>query len=117
MLQNNPALKSKINQLWDKFWSGGIANPLTAIEQITYLLFMKRLDDLDLKRKADAEFTGEPYTSKFKGTFALPGSEEEIQKEELRWSYFKHMQAEEMLAHVQTKVFPFLKELNGGTSP
>jgi len=47
MLQNNPALKNKIDQLWDKFWSGGISNPLTAIEQITYLLFMKRLDDLD----------------------------------------------------------------------
>lgn len=42
MLQNNPELKSKIGQLWDKFWSGGISNPLTAIEQITYLLFMKR---------------------------------------------------------------------------
>ena len=78
MLQNSPALKSKINQLWDKFWSGGIANPLTAIEQITYLLFMKRLDDLDLKRKADAEFTGESYTSKFEGIFTLPGSKEEI---------------------------------------
>ena len=55
MLQNNPKLKAKINQLWDKFWSGGIANPLTAIEQITYLLFMKRLDDLDLKRKTSLE--------------------------------------------------------------
>ena len=55
MLQNNSALKSKIDQLWDKFWSGGISNPLTAIEQITYLLFMKRLDDLELKKKADAE--------------------------------------------------------------
>ncbi len=41
MLQNNPELKSKIDQLWNKFWSGGISNPLTAIEQITYLLFMK----------------------------------------------------------------------------
>ncbi|BBO89628.1 type I restriction-modification system subunit M N-terminal domain-containing protein [Desulfosarcina ovata] len=50
MLQNNPALKSKIDQLWNKFWAGGIANPLTAIEQITYLLFMKRLDDLDRKQ-------------------------------------------------------------------
>ncbi|MBC2703196.1 type I restriction-modification system subunit M [Desulfobacula sp.] len=117
MLQNNPVLKSKINQLWDKFWSGGIANPLTAIEQITYLLFMKRLDDLDLKRKADAEFTKESYTSKFEGSFTLPGTNEKIKKEKLRWSYFKHMQAEEMLAHVQAKVFPFLKELNGGTSP
>ena len=46
MLQNNPELKSKINQPWNKFWTGGISNPLTAIEQITYLLFMKRLDEL-----------------------------------------------------------------------
>jgi type I restriction enzyme M protein len=46
MLQNSPELKSKIEQLWNKFWSGGISNPLTAIEQITYLLFMKRLDEL-----------------------------------------------------------------------
>lgn len=117
MLQHNPVLKSKIDDLWNKFWSGGIANPLTAIEQITYLLFMKRLDDLDIKRKADAEFTKEPYVSKFEGTFSLPGSKEEVEKESLRWSYFKHMKAEDMLNHVQMKVFPFLKELNGGTSP
>ncbi len=72
MLQNNPELKSKIDQLWNKFWSGGISNPLTAIEQITYLLFMKRLDELDLKRQSDAEFTGEEYTSKFEGTWVPP---------------------------------------------
>ena len=59
MLHLNSQLKSLINKLWDKFWSGGISNPLTAIEQITYLIFMKRIDELDLKRKADAEWTGE----------------------------------------------------------
>lgn len=59
MLQNNRELKSKIDQLWNKFWSSGISNPLTAIEQITYLLFMKRLDELDLKRQADAECTAQ----------------------------------------------------------
>jgi type I restriction enzyme M protein len=74
MLQNNSALKSKIDQLWNKFWSGGISNPLSAIEQITYLLFMKRLDDLDLKRKKDAEFTGDEHISLFKGMFNLPGT-------------------------------------------
>ena len=78
MLQNNPELKSKIDQLWNKFWSGGISNPLTAIEQITYLLFMKRLDELDLKRQADAEFTGEKYTSKFEGTWLPPEQRERI---------------------------------------
>ena len=117
MLQNNSAIKSKISQLWDKFWSGGISNPLTAIEQITYLLFMKRLDDLDLKRVSDAEFTGEQYISKFDGEFTLPGTELQIDKQTLRWSHFKRMPAEEMLSHVQIKVFPFLKMLNGDESP
>jgi type I restriction enzyme M protein len=117
MLQNSPELKSKINDLWNKFWSGGISNPLTAIEQITYLLFMKKIDEMDAQRMADADFTGEKYTSKFAGTFLPPGTNEKVDKSTLRWSYFKRMNAEEMLIHVQTKVFPFLKELNSGTSP
>ena len=137
MLQNNPELKSKIDQLWNKFWSGGISNPLTAIEQITYLLFMKRLDELDQKKQADAEFTDEKYTSKFEGKWIPPeyrakardgdtkdetnkkladSKMYEIEKRSLRWSEFKHMQAEDMLQHVQGKVFPFLKDLNGGES-
>ena len=137
MLQNNPDLKNKIDQLWNKFWSGGISNPLTAIEQITYLLFMKRLDELDQKKQADAEFTGEKYTSKFVGKWIPPeyrakareddtqketdkrhadAKMYEIEKRTLRWSEFKHMQAEDMLQHVQGKVFPFLKDLNGAES-
>lgn len=137
MLQNNPELKSKIDQLWSKFWSGGISNPLTAIEQITYLLFMKRLDELDQKKQSDAEFTGENYVSKFDGKWIPPeyrvksrdddteaetdkrhsdAQMYEIDKRTLRWSEFKHMQAEEMLQHVQGKVFPFLKDLNGAES-
>ncbi len=103
MLTHNPTLKSLIDKLWNKFWSGGISNPLTAIEQITYLIFMKRLDELDTKRKADAEWTGESYTSIFP-------------KEELRWSYIKELKAEEMLTHIQQEVFPFLKKLNGKNS-
>ncbi|MEO1209730.1 MAG: class I SAM-dependent DNA methyltransferase [Cyanobacteria bacterium J06638_20] len=123
MLQNNPELKSQIDQLWDKFWSGGISNPLTAIEQITYLLFMKRVDELDQKKQADAEFTGESYTSKFAGTWIPPEYRQQENPEQyaigrgtLRWSAFKHMQAEEMLQHVQSRVFPFLKDLNGEAS-
>ena len=137
MLQNNPELKSAINQLWNKFWSGGISNPLTAIEQITYLLFMKRLDELDQKKQADAEWTGEEYTSKFHGHWIPPEYRArrekndtetnwtqkleneklyEIDKRTLRWSEFKRMQAEDMLQHVQSKVFPFLKDLNGAES-
>jgi type I restriction enzyme M protein len=116
LLQNNTVLKSKIDQLWNKFWSGGISNPLTAIEQITYLLFMKRIDDLDLKRIADAEFTEEEYISKFAGEFTLPGTDQKVDKQTLRWSNFRRMAAEEMLNHVQLKVFPFLKMLNGDES-
>jgi type I restriction enzyme M protein len=145
MLQNNANLKSTINNLWNTFWSGGISNPLTAIEQITYLLFMKRLDDMEAKREKDAEFTGESYTSRFNGTY-IPyfddselyfgkgdhpsgRSEEEIaaivaenkqprDKSELRWSFFKTMApAEKMLEHVRYNVFPFIRSLNGGTSP
>ncbi len=117
MLQNNAQLKSLIASLWQNFWEGGIANPLTAIEQITYLIFMKRLDDLEAKRERDAEWTGEKYVSRFSGKFQIPGSNESIDKNELRWSVFKHKPADEMLMHVQMKVFPFLKELNGETSP
>jgi type I restriction enzyme M protein len=138
MLQNNPELKGKIDQLWQKFWAGGISNPLSAIEQITYLLFMKRLDELDLKRQADAQFTGEQYVSKFEGTWlppeqraripesANPDQRAELElealslsgvdKRTLRWTEFKRMQADDMLQHVQGKVFPFLKDLNGTES-
>ncbi len=123
MLQNNPELLGKINQLWNKFWSGGISNPLTAIEQITYLLFMKRLDELDLKKQADAEWTGEKYTSRFSGQWVPPEYRNQpepekyaIEKRTLRWSEFKHMQAEDMLQHVQNRVFPFLKDMNGTQS-
>jgi type I restriction enzyme M protein len=117
MLQNNATLKSLIDKLWNNFWSGGIANPLTAIEQITYLLFMKRLDDIELKRERDGEFTGEKYDSRFSGTFTIPGTKEKVKKQTLRWSHFKHLPAEEMLVHVQTKVFPYLKDMNGKSSP
>jgi len=123
MLQNNQELKNKINQLWNKFWAGGISNPLTAIEQITYLLFMKRMDELDAKRAADAEWLGKTYASRFEGTWIPPEyrshdkpEQYAIDRRTLRWSEWEHMQAEDMLAHVQTRVFPFLKDLNGAES-
>lgn len=143
MLQLNAKLKSLIDKLWDRFWSGGISNPLSAIEQITYLLFMKQLDELDLKREKDAEFTGDTYISRFAGGYVLPqdrdrtrelekpkdnenaaeknAREQELQrltidKTTLRWSHFKEMKAELMLPHVQQEVFPFIKDLNGDGS-
>lgn len=114
MLQLNATLKALIDKLWNRFWSGGISNPLSAIEQITYLLFMKQLDRLDSDRRNEADFT-----SRFVGAFFLPQDTESknpIDKATLRWSYFKEMEAELMLPHVQEKVFPFIKNLNGNTS-
>lgn len=126
MLQNNPILKSLINSLWNVLWGGGISNPLTAIEQITYLLFMKRLDEIEKQRENETK----KYISKFSGKY-IPefilnktASEEKSRKEiqrpksELRWSYFKEIESkEDLLKHIRYNVFPFIKTLNGETSP
>ncbi len=109
-------LRSKIDSLWDKFWSGGIANPLTAIEQISYLLFMRRLDESDRKRQEDADFTGEPYTSIFDGTFTR-SDEQQKDRTELRWSQFKNLPGEQLLIHVRDWVFPFIKSLRTEDTP
>ncbi len=108
-----PAIRSKVDQLWDRFWSGGIANPLTAIEQISYLLFMRRLDALDEKRRGDAEFLKEKFRSLFEGTYETRGGAKRP-RQELRWSEFRHLPPEEMLEHVRDHVFPFIKTLEDG---
>ena len=110
------SMKTLINSLWDKFWSGGIANPMTAIEQISYLLFMRRLDEVATKMKSDAEFTGETYQSLFEGDFTIQNTNETVKKETLRWAYFKQLEGSVMLQHVQSKVFPFIKQLGGEKS-
>ncbi|OFX20376.1 MAG: DNA methyltransferase [Bacteroidetes bacterium GWA2_31_9] len=109
-------LKSKVAALWDKFWSGGISNPLNAIEQITYLLFIKQLDETDKRKASNADFLGEKYKSIFSGKYFPPGVDDKdeknaIEKETLRWSYFTRMPSEEMLLQVQSRVFPFIKQL------
>ncbi|MGV8131830.1 MAG: type I restriction-modification system subunit M [Candidatus Pacearchaeota archaeon] len=97
MLHNE--LKSKINKLWDKFWSGGLSNPITAIEQMSYLLFMKKLEDEDNKKQQEAEFTGERYDSIFKG------------HETCKWKVWTTYSADMILDHVRDKVFPFMRSL------
>lgn len=116
-----PILKSKVAALWDKFWSGGISNPLNAIEQITYLLFMKQLDETDKRKMSNADFLGEEYKSIFSGKYFPPGVDEKneenaVNKEALRWSYFTKLPSDDMLLHVQSKVFPFIKQLDDANS-
>ncbi len=127
---NNPELKRLIDELWNKFWSGGIANPLTAIEQITYLIFMKRIDDLDLEKQQRAAFAEEEYCSLFDGVYPEPTEEESEQiangeidrvlrvpKETLRWNHFKNISPnDKKLKHIQDFVFPFIKTLSGETA-
>jgi len=97
MLDSN--LKSKINKLWDKFWSGGLSNPITAIEQMSYLIFMKKLEDEDNKREQEAQFTGEKHKSLFRG------------HEDCKWSFWTTLPAERILDHVRDKVFKFMRDL------
>lgn len=110
------ALKSKVDSLWDKFWSGGIANPLTAIEQISYLLFMRRLDAVDQKAKEDAEWLKRPYKSIFDGKYKhIDGKD--YPKRALRWAEFRHLPGEDMLSFVRDHVFPFIKNLSDEDHP
>ena len=112
-------LQNQVQKLWDKLWSGGIANPLQAIEQITYLLFMKQLDELDMKRTKAAKFTGDKYESLFVGNYKSPGlkdDDEGIPKEQLRWSSFKRLPGDDMLNQMRTQVFPFVQSLGGEQS-
>jgi type I restriction enzyme M protein len=99
-------LKSKIDRVWDAFWSGGISNPLEVIEQITYLLFVRRLDDLQTLAERKARATGDPIER----PIYLP------RQRELRWSRFKNNDAEVMFEVVRDEVFPFLQTLGGDGS-
>lgn len=107
------ALQSKVDALWNRFWAGGIANPLSAIEQISYLLFMRRLDALDEKRRGDAAFLKQDFKSLFAGKYEDRKGDKRS-RDEVRWSKFRHLPPEEMLDHVRDNVFPFIKTLKNG---
>lgn len=109
-------LKSKIDKIWDTLWTGGISSPTSALEQITYLMFMKLLDDNEIKKEGNAAALGITYKSKiFKdGKFKL---DEEgnmsIPFSELRWSNFHNYEPAMMFEMVRNYVFPFIKTVNG----
>lgn len=113
-------IRSKIDRLWNNFWSGGISNPLTVIEQISYLLFIKRLDDIDNAKAKRANRMEVPYTSLFKELndklIADNKSTEDFNYELLKWSEFQHLDVNEMFDVVSQKVFPAIKMLGGAES-
>ena len=113
-------IKSKIDKLWNNFWSGGISNPLTVIEQISYLLFIKRLDDIDNAKEKRANRIGRPYISIFvdlnEKLKADNKSDDNFNWELLKWSQFQHLDVEAMFDVVSQKVFPAIKMLGGEES-
>ncbi|MCZ8070305.1 MAG: N-6 DNA methylase [Cytophagales bacterium] len=108
------SLKSKVDSLWGRFWSGGISNPLTAIEQMSYLIFLKRLEDNDNANAAAAKRRKQDFKSLFSGKMDVGGRK--IDKEKCRWSYWSQLSGDEMLRHVRDVVFEFLRNLGSETS-
>ena len=98
----DPQLRSKIDALWDKLWSGGLSNPLDAIEQLSFLIFLKQLDEREQDAERAARLRGKKSESLFPKT-------DDGQK--LRWSHWSQLPAEQALRQVKDKVFPFLKNL------
>jgi type I restriction enzyme M protein len=92
-------LRSQIDQLWDKLWTGGLSNPMDAIEQLSYLLFLKRLDDAENQAAKQAQLRGQLYLPR------VP--------EEMRWRHWTNFEAKEALKHIREKVFPWFKEMGG----
>src|SRR6266446_3869119 len=101
-------IRSQIDAVWNAFWSGGIANPLEVIEQITYLLFLRRLDDLQKLEENKARRLGRPIERR---SFPEGADPKGRPYEDLRWSHFKHFSAAEMYKVVDQHVFPFLRTL------
>jgi type I restriction enzyme M protein len=96
----DPKLRSQVDALWDKLWTGGLSNPLDAIEQLSFLLFLKRLDEAEEDRERDIHL----HRTKRAPIFPDP---------KLRWSYWSNLKADEALKYVKGNVFPFLKTLGG----
>ncbi len=109
-------IKNRIDSIWDTFWTGGITNSITILEQMTYLFFMKMLDDAQRTREANANAFGvavqEPTFAY--GSWHNPETDRDVPLNDLRWSTFKHYDPETMFRIVSKDVFVFIKTLNEG---
>lgn len=115
-------LRNQIDGIWNDFWSGGLANPLQVIEQITYLIFIKRLDEMQELEERKAITLGKPierriFPEGFDGR-ARPGTTDQRGEpyDILRWSRFKNFEPRRMFEVIDEHVFPFIRELNGAGS-
>lgn len=104
-------LGNKIDSLWEIFWNGGITNPLDVVEQMTYLMFIKDLDDTDNLRAKEAAMLGLSYKSIFADEVEI--GDRKVDGNQLKWSTFHDFPAQKMYSVVQEWVFPFIKNLHG----
>ena len=111
-------IKNKIDFIWDTFWQGGLTNPMSILEQMTYLFFMKMLDDAQCKKEANASAFGVQVKDPVfpEGMWHNPETDRDVDYQHLRWSKFKHFEATQLFNTVRNDVFPFIKNLNSGKS-
>lgn len=110
-------LRNKVDQIWQTIWTGGITSPITVLEQITYLMFMKLLDDNQIKAEANAAALGVKLKERvFKDGVCVISEEPRIEAkyEDLRWHRFSNLEPGEMFKTVQNYVFPFIKQIGEG---
>jgi type I restriction enzyme M protein len=109
-------IRRQIDSIWDDFWSGGVSNPLSVIEQITYLLFIKRLDELQTLEERKATVLKKPLERRIFPEGRDREGPDGRPYQDLRWSRFKSFEPREMFAVVDKHVFPFLQTLGGDGS-
>lgn len=110
-------IKNKIDQIWDTFFVSGITNPITVLEQMTYIFFMKMLDDKQLQEEDNArDFECELQNPTFlEGQMWLnPATNQEVPYESMRWSVFRNTSPELMFDMVRQNVFEFIKHIGTG---
>lgn len=96
-------LKNQVDEIWEVFWTGGVTNPISVIEQFTYLLFIRRLDQIHTTRERQALLNDETFTNPIFTT----------EQELYRWDKFRNLDPQEMFDLVKDKVFPFIKTISG----
>ncbi len=106
-------IKNRIDTIWDYFWNAGMTNPMTVLEQMTYLFFMKMLDDKQLQEEANAAAWGNRLMNPIfkEGEWYNEETEKSIPYNDMRWSVFKNTGSENMFRMVRDNVFPFIKTI------
>ena len=103
-------LKNKMDSLWAIYWTGGITNPLDVIEQMTYMMFIRDLDDNDNRKAKECAMLDLPYNSLFPDEVTI--GDRKINGKHLKWSVFHDFSADNMFRNMTDNVFPFIKNLH-----